>query len=1215
MHSYMPLDLLEMPLEGTSLIEASAGTGKTFTIANLFLRLILEKELDVKKILVVTFTEAATKELRDIIRKNLNDALGAAGDSETSDNEAVMRSINRALESKSVETAKKLLRNAVICFDEASIFTIHGFCKRVLDENAFESAIMFDTELVTDQGPLLQEITDDFWRKHFSGSTVFLNAVADRHRLTYAALAALSRSVVSRPLLTLIPEAAPGALENLTRAHESMQSEWHACADSIKEVLRSEKTGFKRNRKPFRANALEGFLEKIAVACSDNPTPEALAIIELFTTRYLTGCLKKGYNLPLLKFFDLCEAYTRGEPNYAIWVKQQYVAYLRSELSKRKRETNVQSFDDLLTTVHASLQADSNSPLAKAIRRKFDAALIDEFQDTDPIQYDIFRTVFSTADKSLFLIGDPKQSIYGFRGADIFAYIQAAANIPGLRKFTLEENWRSESDLVAAANTFFNHAKNPFVLGDAVGYNEVRAADKSVGNQAPLKVEGDNSGSLALWFINRENTGTSSKNPTKDEARETAASAVVSEISRILALSLQGLATLGSRPVKPSDFAVLVTRNVDARLFSERLGMLGIPTVITRGGMIFKTEESREVEHILTAISTPGNPVNLNTALATGLIGCPADEILVYVEDETRFAAFEFHLTRFSKYHELWKTRGFMVMFRKFMLDYGVRQKLLALPYGERRITNVLHIAELIHTAAFENDLGINGILNWISDQRASDEEKTEQELRLERDDEAVQILTVFRSKGLQYPIVFCPFMWQQDAAPRGDNIVFHAKNRHYLDIGTDPREKESKTRAARENLSELVRLLYVAITRAQNRCYLSFGKIGTPAATSLGYILTGGSEPEDDIFTRVKETIKSLDEDALYESARQHIADSENLISLTAPAPLSPAPYRPPADNRVHELANKVFGRERTITSDWKVASFSMLVSEKASGRSEYQQRSMKADEFTTGEIESKPPPANTFFTFPGGTVTGSCIHAIFENLDFSMRDTAKNQALIERMLKKFGLDEPTPPVDFAAPRADIVHKMATAVMQAPLMPGSPDFTLNRIPPDHQIPELEFYYPVNRFTPNSLNAVFSRFDETKELHTTVFRERIETLEFKPVQGFMRGFIDLVFHFEGKYYLLDWKTNNLGNRHADYAIEYLAESMARAMYNLQYYIYTVALHKHLESRISDYDYDRHYGGVFYLFIRGMHPDHPGNGVFFDRPSKGLVEALSNLFGR
>jgi len=290
------------------------------------------------------------------------------------------------------------------------------------------------------------------------------------------------------------------------------------------------------------------------------------------------------------------------------------------------------------------------------------------------------------------------------------------------------------------------------------------------------------------------------------------------------------------------------------------------------------------------------------------------------------------------------------------------------------------------------------------------------------------------------------------------------------------------------------------------------------------------------------------------------------------------------------------------------------MLVSEKASGHSDYPQRSMKADEFTIGEVESKPPPADTFFAFPGGTVTGSCIHAIFENLDFSMRDTAGNQSLIERMLKKFGLDETAPPADFGMPRADIVHKMTTAVMQAPLMSGHPDFILNRIPPDHRIPELEFYYPVERFTPGRLNTVFSKFDETRELHTTVFRERIETLEFRPVRGFMRGFIDLVFHFEGKYYLLDWKTNNLGNRHADYAVEYLAESMARALYNLQYYIYTIALHKYLAGRIPDYDYDRHFGGVFYLFVRGMHPDHPGNGIFFDRPSRDLIEALSALFG-
>ncbi len=1214
MHSHTPLDLMQMPLEGTSLIEASAGTGKTFTIANLFLRLILEKALEVRKILVVTFTEAATKELRDRIRHTLNDTLRAACSSHSNGNDTLRGLLRQVPGPNPLASAEKRLRNALICFDEASIFTIHGFCKRVLDENAFESAVRFDTELVSDQGYLVQEITDDFWRMHFISSTAFLDAVAKRGRITYGALTSLADRIVRNPTLTLIPEAAPGTLENLTRAHADLRREWDAAADTIKNVLRAPDSGFSKSKNPFRKAALEGFIAAVGQACTTQPPPEALGALSLFTTTHIAGCLKTGFAPPELRFFDLCEAYTRAEQAYGIWIRHQYADYLKSELAKRKQTANIQSFDDLLTTVQKALRADNDSPLTRAIKKKFDAALIDEFQDTDPIQYEIFDTVFNQKGKSLFLIGDPKQSIYGFRGADIFAYIQAAARIPPGRKFTLHSNWRSESQLVSAINQFFSQAENPFVLGNAVSYIPVRAAGQSVGNASPLHIAGDTVGSLVLWSLNRENTGNTRKNPNKAQARETAATAVVAEIARILALSARGQARIDTRPVTPSDLAVLVTRNADAQLFKTHLGKLGIPAVISQAGNIFQAAEAREMTHILAAMSAPGNPVKLNTALATSLVGCPAGEILAFMEDDTRLTDYEFHLDRFADYHELWEARGFMAAFRKFMSDYQVRRKLLAHTYGERRLTNVLHLAELIHTAVSEQDLGLNGVLNWIREQRVSEEAREEQELRLERDDEAVQILTVFRSKGLQFPIVFCPFMWQQNAAPRDDGIIFHADNRYYLDIGTDQHGQAHKALAARENLSELVRLLYVALTRAQNRCYLTFGRIGTPAATALDYILTGGSPMEKEICQQTINRIKHLDEDALGDIVAQQMAGPENGITLSSAITPVPEPYQPPDDHTRANLTCRVFNPAEKISQDWKIASFSMLAAEKLPTGSHATLHRLKADEFVSGPVAVQPAPGHTFFAFPGGTLTGSCIHAIFENLDFAMRDAIQDRVLIETMLQKFGLDEPAPGSVTGSPRAESVYCMARAVLQAPLMPGRADFTLGRIPAERRIPELEFYFPVKHFTAKTLQAVFARFIDTENVGTAGFTEKLGALEFHPVQGFMRGFIDLVFEFEGKYYLLDWKTNHLGNHYADYAAEHLAESMAKALYNLQYYIYTVALHKYLASRISEYTYERHFGGVFYLFVRGIHPEHPESGIFYDRPPSRMVAALCDLFG-
>jgi exodeoxyribonuclease V beta subunit len=486
--------------------------------------------------------------------------------------------------------------------------------------------------------------------------------------------------------------------------------------------------------------------------------------------------------------------------------------------------------------------------------------------------------------------------------------------------------------------------------------------------------------------------------------------------------------------------------------------------------------------------------------------------------------------------------------------------------------------------------------------------------LRLERDDEAVQIQTVFRSKGLQYPIVFCPFMWQQGSAPRDADLVFHDANQLYLDIGADQAGPSRKNRAAMENLSELVRLLYVAITRAVNRCYLSCGKIGTPAATALDYILTGGNASGDTVFPDLIATLKNLDEADLFARVRQHLDTRKGLIRLSSCKPGKPAPYQPVVENERRELACRIFNPERKIVADWKITSFSMLAAEGKSRSRGYQHRNLRADEFPTLTAVGQGAAPDTFFAFPGGTATGSCMHAIFENLDFSMASVARNKALIERMLKRYGLAETASPGNDAAARAASVYRMVSRVVDTPLVSAEPDFKLGRIPDTHMLPEMEFYYPTKRFTPEPLKHVFARFTESGDMAAAAFSEKLERLDFRPLQGFMRGFIDLVFLFDGKYYLLDWKTNNLGNTFADYAVGHLAQNMADALYNLQYYIYTVALHKYLENRVPAYDYDTHVGGVFYLFIRGISPDHPGSGIFFDRPSKGLVEALSDLFG-
>jgi exodeoxyribonuclease V beta subunit len=660
--------------------------------------------------------------------------------------------------------------------------------------------------------------------------------------------------------------------------------------------------------------------------------------------------------------------------------------------------------------------------------------------------------------------------------------------------------------------------------------------------------------------------------------------------------------------------AILVTRNVDAMLFQEALARLNIPAVLKKSGNIFQTAEADAVERLLQAICASGNTRQINGALATPMIGFCAEDIRSFVEDENRFEVYEQHLQNFHEYNELWNTKGFMRMFRKFLSDYNVRQKLLRLPDGQRRLTNLLHIAELIHTAAAENRLGTNGVLSWIFKQRAAEEEKEEQELRLESDDEAVQILTVFKSKGLEYPIVFCPFMWQQGAAITDDkDFIFHDKGSTYLDIGSPERHSRHKALAGKENLSELIRLLYVAVTRARNRCYIACGKIGSAAASSLDYLFTGGMDKDKDFVSTLKNKISSLSEDDLFREIKNYTEGSRGTICLTDPGAADPEPYQPKQDKKAGRLSARKFSAK--INTDWAVASYSSLTSGDSHGFAAPGSENLKQDEAfeQTESSPSKSAAPKGFFSFPRGALPGSCIHTIFEKLDFTSRNASMHKSLIYDSLKNYGLDPGEEDMDKNRQVAD-VHDMLAKVLNSPLLPDRSDFILSKISAENRVAEMGFYYPLKRLVPGTLKDIFKKYAGRPDFENLNFPERIEDLEFRPTHGFMQGFIDLVFCFEGKYYLLDWKTNYLGSSYADYSGANLLKSMQDTFYILQYYIYALALHRYLQARVSEYSYEKHFGGVFYLYVRGITPELPGNGIFFDRPPKALVAELGRLCG-
>ncbi|RLA92888.1 MAG: exodeoxyribonuclease V subunit beta, partial [Deltaproteobacteria bacterium] len=811
-------DLLNSPLEGTNLIEASAGTGKTYTIANLFLRLLLEKSLTIDQILVVTFTEAATGELKERIRTRIKQALETFSLGKSEDyflNELVERQKSPAL---SLQTLREALRS----FDQAAIFTIHGFCLRILQENAFESSVLFDTELITEQENIKREVVEDFWRNHlYRASPLFIHYTIN-HKLTPEKLINMLGNRIDRPYYKIIPKAEIPDSSSLEKEYqacfEEVNKAWNKAGAEVENILRSHE-GLKKDYTKNITTWIQNMDQFLSSGSNKLSSYEAY---NKFTSSELKRSVKKNYSPPEHPFFKLCDnlkekqqALEKAFGQQVVGLKYKLFNYAKEELERRKEANNVQSFDDLLIKLRRALSGEGGEELAKAIRSKFKAALIDEFQDTDPIQYDIFKKVFSKGKSILFLIGDPKQAIYGFRGADVFAYLDAASQVN--HRYTLKENWRSEPDLITAINTIFGNKDHPFVYKE-IKFQPARPAEKQ--ELEVLKLDESSRQPFQLWFLNAVKLTEPGKSIPKNQAQEMIFNAVAGEIVRLLNLSRKNRAFLGKRPLKERDIAVLVRKNAEARMIQKALSALNVHSVLYSTESLFETYEALEMERIIAAIVEPNNEVFIRAALSTEMIGVKGEELENLLKDDTGWDKW---LIKFKEYHNLWNERGFIVMFRRLLAELTVLTRLMSLPGGERRATNVLHLTEVLHQVSIDKKLAMTSLLNWLSEQRASGRgRKEEYQLRLESDENAVNLVTIHKSKGLEYPVVFCPFTWGGSKLAKSTELVeFHSKenNRQLtLDLGSEEEERH-RMLAEKEQLAENLRLFCVARSRAEDRC------------------------------------------------------------------------------------------------------------------------------------------------------------------------------------------------------------------------------------------------------------------------------------------------------------------------------------------------------------------------------------------------------------
>ncbi|HRD50224.1 MAG TPA: exodeoxyribonuclease V subunit beta [Candidatus Contendobacter sp.] len=1196
------LDPLYAPLTGLNFIEASAGTGKTYTITALYLRLVMEEAIPVNRILVVTYTNAATKELRDRIRTRLAQIrLAFQRGRADADDEFSVRMLdlfpNRDL-------AIRRLTNAARGFDEAAIFTIHGFCKRVLGDNAFESGLSFETELMADTGDLLQEIADDFWRREFyRASPMVVQYFLDKKYRPEKLLGDIGRHL-GKPYLELSTpegEADGAALERaFTAAYQQARRLWRDHRVEIEDLLLNAKTlngnVYRKNSIPGWLNAMDGYLTV------EIPKLELFDKFDRFTASKLQTSVNQGKPAPQHPFFDACETLKAACETLADYCRHQIpvklLAYCNAELATRKRQQQAQSYDDLLLNLHDALKNPrQGAALAEALRHRYAAALIDEFQDTDPVQYEIFRSIYAGTGKPVFLVGDPKQAIYSFRGADIFAYLNARRDTA--YGYTLDVNWRSDPRLLTALNAVFGTVKTQPFLFDDILFQPAIPADKK--RHEPLWIQGRLEPPLQLWFVDSADP----KEPMgKGAANEGAARATAAEIARLLNLGTRGQARIGaepaadrSRPLAGGDMAVLVRSHRQGRLIRDHLLRLRVPSVQHADDSVFTTAEAQHLEWVLAAVAEPGDEGRVRAALASDLIGMSGEALYRLRDDEQAWAR---QLETFQDYRRLWREHGFMRFFRAWLMDERVAPRLLAFRDGERRLTNVLHLAELLHIASRTHP-GMAGLLKWLGDcRRAPAKKDEEQQLRLESDENLVRIVTVHKSKGLEYSVVFCPFVWdgRLHVGEKEETLLYHDPahpGRTILAVGLD-QDDPARHYARREEMAENLRLFYVALTRAKQRCYLVWGKIkdadSAPAAWLLHRPIVKDSK--HDWLQATQERFKKMEAPAIHSELRERLTAAGETIAI-APLPREPGRrYQPPVVAEP-ELAARSFAGP--LPESWRVGSFTALTAGHTVETPDYDMTA------AAPAVEAEPAAARSvsrdIFAFPRGARAGVCLHALFERLDFTQRDRERLETLVSRTLAGHGLDaaEWTPTI------ADLVERvLATPLNESGLM-------LAAITPDRRLNELEFTYPLAQLRADRLQQVL----EQHGLAVEPFREMVEKLEFNPLRGYMKGFMDLVFEAEGRFYLVDYKSNWLGAEPAAYRRAALDDAMARDSYVLQYLIYTVALHRYLRLRVLDYDYERHFGGVFYLFLRGMSPESgPDCGVFRDRPTLALVMALDEL---
>lgn len=1176
-------------LQGINLIEASAGTGKTYAIAMLVLRFVVEREVDIKKMLVVTFTKAATEELKDRIRNRLAEAKSAlSGKTDTIDS-----NITDWLETLSLEPGiiKSRLDLALLDIDQAGIFTIHGFCQRILSEHALESGELFDSELTGEVDAIKQACADDFWRIQVYPRQAWEAALLTAHYPSPDALLTSVRNIP--PHITVFPAEA-----DLEQALATFKQNGLHALTQLPVIADTLKTHFAEGAfKPayvdnFDANQqllmtwLQTCLSTSDLYLHESPRlaimlpdfnflssrglKEGLNGTKFKTTKTQSGEQRKADYLAKLSIdcagFDaLAECFKQ----ISLAFRRALLEYLRANLDKRMQQLNVLSFDDLINRLAGALEGAKGAFLTAELQQRFSVALIDEFQDTDQKQWFIFSSLFALNSHSLYLIGDPKQAIYKFRGADIYSYFNAQQLAQ--HHFTLGFNWRSHPQLVQATNSLFRR-EQPFLFSQ-VSFTPVKPGLEA--REGALSCDGATLPPLHLWQL-AESDGANGYWSAGNAAGEIRI-AITHEILKLLKGRCVLVSKTTQQALQPRDIAILVKTNQQARDYQHILREAGVPAVLNSTESVFAAPEALDLYRLLQALANPGELGLLKQALTLRWFNLNGQQLFRTINDEALLDAWIF---RFQDYYQTWLKKGFMAMMQQVLSAEKITLNLSGTRLAERRLTNLQHLIELIQQAALNEHLGIHKTLDWlrtaITQAEQTGNSPEERQLRLESDEDAVKIVTMHRSKGLEYAIVFCPFLWQRNDYLNSERhlIQCHENGRMIADIGSKEFEKR-RLQALQEELAEDLRIFYVAVTRAKYRCYLVWADVRSkdkPNNSAMAYLFDFAEADFNAQQQRLQAFVEKQPEAFYYQK-------------VVAADVVNDTPV-----NSIDTQNLTAKQRKRNLFTSWQMSSYTALSALSLADAPELPEDKVNEIGISAEASLLTDVPEFAVDLLPKGIQTGNVIHALLENLSFSQCTQAAGIAQArDSVCQRYALKPDDP---------GIIDQLLARIVTTPLSAQDSSFCLKNLKDQHCLKELPFYLSMQTLDVSQINPILESCPAYQPLTA------------KQMSGFLTGFIDLICFYQGRYYVIDYKTNSL----PDYQSASLINAMREHNYGLQYWLYSVVLHRYLQQRLPDYRYARHFGGVRYLFVRGMQPEIGGSGVYEDLPGFDALQKLAGLFG-